>query len=256
MVFTTKARRTRRVAESLRNKPSTQNCRISTNPFYSLFLILRALRDFVVHFYIAVVARLYCCPMKNALIVSRTKKSVAFFTEMLNAASVQSPFALESADAARRLLGERDIDLVIVDSPLQDESGEDLARYVASRDVSQVIFVVPGEHVDAVGAVCENDGVLVLARPLNKSVFWSALKLAGAAQRRLKRLQSENDKLKRQIEDLRIIHRAKCLLIFYHKINEQQAHRLIEKRAMDRRSTRRAIAEEILKTYENFSGTK
>ena len=194
--------------------------------------------------------------MENALIVSCTKKNIVFFTEMLRAASMNPVAVLESADEARRLLGERDIDLVIVDFPLLDESGESLALHVASGDSSQVIFVVSGEHVDAVSAVCENDGVFVLARPVNKSVFWSALKLAGAAQSKLKRLQAENDKLKRQMEDIRVIHRAKCLLIFHHKISEQQAHRLIEKRAMDMRSTRRVVAEGILKTYENVSETK
>ena len=191
--------------------------------------------------------------MEHALIVSRTKKSIAFFTEMLNAASMKPLAVLESADEARRLLGERDIDLVIVDSPLHDEMGEDLARHVASMDVAQVIFVVSGEHVDAVSAVCEDDGVLVLARPLNKAMFWSALKLAGAAQNRLKRIQAENDKLKRQMEDIRIIHRAKCELIFRHKISEEQAHRLIEKRAMDTRSTRRVVAEGMLKSLENVA---
>jgi len=194
--------------------------------------------------------------MENALIVSCTKKSTAFFAEMLRAASIKPVAVLESADEARRLLGERDIDLVIVDSPLREESGESLARHIASNDVSQVIFVVSGEHVDAVSAVCENDGVLVLSRPVNKSVFWSAMKLAGAAQSKLKRYQAENDKLKRQIEDIRIIHRAKCLLICHHKISEQQAHRLIEKQAMDMRSTRRAVAEGILKAYENVAETK
>jgi response regulator NasT len=190
--------------------------------------------------------------MENALIVSSTKKSIAFFTEMLNAASMKPLAVLESAGEARRWLGERDIDLVIVDSPLRDETGESLARHAASMEVAQAIFVVPGEHIDAVSAVCEEDGVLVLARPVSKSVFWSALKLAGAAQRRLKRIQGENDKLKRQIEDIRIIHRAKCLLIFHHKISEEQAHRMIEKQAMNTRSTRRVVAEGILKTYENI----
>jgi len=185
--------------------------------------------------------------MENALIVSRTKKSIAFFTEMLNAASMKPLAVLESADEARRLLGERDIDLVIVDSPLHDEMGEDLARYVASKDVAQVILVVSGEYVDAVSAVCEDDGVLVLSRPLNKAMFWSALKLAGASQSRLKRIQAENDKLKRQLDDIRIIHRAKCELIIRHKISEEQAHRLIEKRAMDMRTTRRIVAEGILR---------
>ena len=34
-------------------------------------------------------------------------------------------------------------------------------------------------------------------------------------------------------------------------MREPEAHRYIEKQAMDRRTTRRAIAEGILKTYEN-----
>jgi len=194
--------------------------------------------------------------MENALIVSGTKKSIAFFTEMLRSASMKPIAVLESANEARRLLGERDIDLVIIDSPLRDESGEEMAQHVASMDVAQVILVVSGEYVDAVSAVCEDDGVFVFSRPLNKSLFWSALKLAGAAQNRLKRLRAENDKLKRQMEDIRIIHRAKCLLIFHHNISEQQAHRMIEKRAMDMRSTRRAVAEGILKTYEGVRETK
>jgi response regulator NasT len=36
------------------------------------------------------------------------------------------------------------------------------------------------------------------------------------------------------------------------KMSEQEAHRYIEKQAMDMRSTRRNVAEGILKRYENF----
>jgi len=52
-------------------------------------------------------------------------------------------------------------------------------------------------------------------------------------------------------EDIHIIHLAKCELIVHHEISEEQAHRLIEKRAMNMRTTRRAVAEKILKHYEN-----
>ena len=44
--------------------------------------------------------------------------------------------------------------------------------------------------------------------------------------------------------------RAKCVLIQYLNMTETQAHRYIEKQAMDLRTTRRQIAEGILKTYE------
>jgi len=35
-------------------------------------------------------------------------------------------------------------------------------------------------------------------------------------------------------------------------MNEQEAHKYIEKQAMDIRSTRRIVAEGILKLYENY----
>ena len=52
-----------------------------------------------------------------------------------------------------------------------------------------------------------------------------------------------------KIEDIRLIDRAKCLLIAYFRINEQEAHRFIEKQAIDRRMTKRKVAEGILRTY-------
>ncbi len=185
------------------------------------------------------------------MIVSSTEKSIAFLTEMLNAASVNQITALQSAGEARRLLLERDFDLVIINAPLRDESGESLSRYIASKGLAQVIFIVKSEYFDAVSAVCEGDGVLTVSKPVNRAVFWSALKLAGAAQNRLQRMKDENNRLKQKIEDIRIIDRAKCILISHLNMSEQEAHRYIEKQAMDMRAAKRVIAEGILKTYEN-----
>jgi len=68
---------------------------------------------------------------------------------------------------------------------------------------------------------------------------------------KLKRLESENEVLKKKIEDIRIVDRAKCLLISYMNMSERDAHRHIEKQAMDMRASKRQIAESILRTYEN-----
>ena len=192
--------------------------------------------------------------MESALIVSYSEKSIDFFTEMLNTASIDQIVALKSCGEARRQLLERDFDLIIINAPLRDESGESLSRHIASQGASQVILIVASEHFEAISAICEDDGVLTIARPINKSVFWSSLKIARAAQSRLIRMQTENNKLKQKIEDIRIIDRAKCLLISYLNISEKDAHRFIEKQAMDIRSSRRTVAEEIIKTYERGSG--
>ena len=189
--------------------------------------------------------------MGSALIVSCTEKGTSFLKEMLNAASIMQITALESVREGRRLVVERDFDLVLVNAPLRDESGENFSRDTALKGRSQVILIVKSEYFDAVSAACENEGVLTIAKPVNRDVFWATLKLAGSAQNRLRRMQAENSRLQQKIEDIQRIDRAKCLLIFHRNMSEQEAHRYIEKQAMDMRSSRRSIAERIVEAYEN-----
>jgi len=189
--------------------------------------------------------------MENALIVSCTDKSASFFSDVLNAASIRQVSVLYSAGEARRSLLEQDFDLVVVDAPLADESGETFSRHIASKGLSQVILAVRSELFQAVSAVCEGDGVLTISKPVNKEVFWTALSLAKSTQNRLRHIQADDNKIKQKIEDIRIINRAKWMLISCLNLSEQEAHRFIEKQAMDLRSTKRSIAEEILKTYAN-----
>jgi response regulator NasT len=82
-------------------------------------------------------------------------------------------------------------------------------------------------------------------------IFWHILKLAIDTQIILQEVQKENRELKKKIEDIRIIDRAKCILISRLNLSEEEVHRAIEKQAMDMRTSKRAIAEDILKTYED-----
>jgi two-component system, response regulator PdtaR len=190
--------------------------------------------------------------MESALIVSHSEKDTAFFTGLLNAASIHQINSLQSCDSARRLIFKQDFDLVIVDAPLRDESGESFSQYVASKGISQVMLLVKSELFNSISSVCEEDGVMTISKPVDKALFWSALLLAKSVQSRIKRIQAENAQLKQKIEDIRIIDRAKCTLISRMNMSEQEAHRHIEKQAMDMRSSRRIVAEGILKRYENF----
>ena len=56
--------------------------------------------------------------------------------------------------------------------------------------------------------------------------------------------------LEDKMEEIRIVNRAKWLLISELKMSENDAHRYIEKQAMDRCITRRAMAESIIRTYK------
>jgi len=189
--------------------------------------------------------------MENAFIVSCTKENITLFSEVLNAASIYQITAAASAGEARRVLLERDFDLVIIDVPPADENIESLARDTAVKGLPQVILAVSGERFNAVSAACQECGVLVISKPVDKEKLFIALSLAKSVSAKLKRMLDENKKLKQKLEDARIINMAKCLLISYLKLKEHEAHRFIEKQAMDLRSSKRAIAEEIIKTYAN-----
>jgi len=185
------------------------------------------------------------------LIISYTEKSIDYLTSMLQKASVSEITSVSQAGEARRILINLDFDLCIVNAPLPDEFGINLARDIAIKNISQVILLVKSELFDEVSSRVEEYGVITIEKPINKILFWNALKLALAASKRIKALREENQKLIDQIEDIRIVDRAKCILISHLSMTEPEAHRYIEKQAMDLRLPKRKVAEEILKIYEN-----
>ncbi len=189
--------------------------------------------------------------MENILLIASSEKGSDLISGMLSSASLCQITVIRSGGEARRLLLEKDFDLIIINAPLCDESGESLSRTIASKGISQVILLVKSEFFEAMTAICEEDGVLTVSKPINKAVFWSALALARSTRNRIQKVQTENTQLKQKIEDIRLVDRAKYILISYMNLSESEAHRYIEKQAMDMRSTKRAIAEGIIGFYEN-----
>lgn len=189
--------------------------------------------------------------MESVLIISFSEKSAAFLKELLNPDFSKDIVTVTNCQEARRLYMQRSFELCIINAPLRDEAGELLARHIAVEKGSQVILLTPYEYFDEISTQVEDAGVITLSKPVNKAILWNALKMAKAANSLVHRLKSENTKLVQKIEDIKIVDRAKCILISYLRLTEIEAHKYIEKKAMDTRSTKRAVAEEILKTYEN-----
>lgn len=189
--------------------------------------------------------------MDSILIVSSSKKGIDFFTDVLSQNSYGEIVTVKNGGEARRLLIERDFDLCIINAPLIDEFGDEFANNIVSTGIGQAILIVKSDIYDEVSEKVEAFGVITIAKPMNRTIFWSALKLVNATYNKMYKLKRENNKLLQKIEDIRMIDRAKCILIQYLNMTESEAHRYIEKQAMDMRSTKRVIAEGILRTYEN-----
>ena len=188
--------------------------------------------------------------MDSVLIVSSSEKAAGLLVPMLSENGIVSLTTAKTAGEARRMTIERDFDLCIINAPLSDETGEALSRDLARGGDSQVIILVRAELSDAVADAVEDDGVLVVGKPVKAAVMRSVLRLTKAASNRMTALKTKNRALLQKIEDIRLIDRAKCILIEYLRMSETQAHHYIEKQAMDMRMTKREVALNILKTYE------
>lgn len=189
--------------------------------------------------------------MINALIVSSQAGGISALSELLARGGCASTAVCRSCAEARRTLIGRVFDLIVVNAPLCDETGEKFACDVAAEPLSSVILIVRSDIYEEMSARVEEFGVFTVARPLNRQLFWSVLKLAGAARAKAGRLHHETEQLKIKLEDVKTIDRAKCALMEYLHMSEQSAHKFIEKQAMDMRMSRREVAEGILKTYLN-----
>ncbi len=189
--------------------------------------------------------------IETGLIVSAVLKASDFIKQQLQEFSIDRIVVTTSVSEARRKLSEQDFDIVIINSPLKDETGERLSKDIASKYRSQVVLLVNADYYDEVSLAVEDFGVITVSKPINRNMFWFSLKLAKASFNRLSIMQKENAKLISKIEDIKIVDRAKHMLVSYLNMSEEEAHKHIEKQAMDNRVTKRSVAEGILKLYED-----
>ncbi len=157
--------------------------------------------------------------------------------------------AADASGARRRLLEER-YDLVIVSTPLPDDFGTRLALDVCDSSGTGVLLLVGAEHYPDVNARVSPYGVLVLSKPTSAQLLNQSLLLLCGTRERLRRMEQKAASIEEKMEEIRLVNRAKWLLIEQLKMTEQDAHRYIEKQAMDRCVTKRVIAEQILSTYK------
>ena len=187
--------------------------------------------------------------MERVLLVSSTEKGTAYLCALLKGYFPAAPALAKNGGEARRLTLDGAYDLVVINAPLPDEFGYALAEHITEQSAAGVLLIVKSELFEEASARAEACGVLTLRRPVSRPLFYQAVRMLAAVQNRWRRMDGENRKLREKMEEVRIVARAKCILVEYLRMSEQQAHRYIEKQAMDMRTSKRNIAENILKTY-------
>lgn len=158
-----------------------------------------------------------------------------------------------AADCAqgRCALLQQSFDLCIVDAPLPDALGLEFIREFLGRRFEQAILFAEEKWCPQLLDRSIAAGICLLPKPFTRLTLLGAMSVAQAAFSATHSLRRENTELLRRMDALRSIDRAKCLLMQYLGMTEAQAHRYIEKQAMNLRVSKKVIAEHILKTYDN-----
>ena len=71
-----------------------------------------------------------------------------------------------------------------------------------------------------------------------------------SARERLRKMEKKATTIEEKMEEIRLVNRAKWILIEQLKMTEADAHHHIERQAMDRCVSKKEIALGIIKTYE------
>lgn len=156
-----------------------------------------------------------------------------------------------SISSAKRLLTERSFDFVIINSPLTDGNGLRLAMDIADEKNTIPLLLVKGEEYPEMLDRTIRNGVYTLAKPLSRGTAGVALAWMAASRERLRVTEKKELSFEEKMSEIRVVNRAKWLLISELNMSEPEAHRYVEKQAMDRCVPRRQVAEEIIRTYSS-----
>ena len=155
-----------------------------------------------------------------------------------------------SNSEARRKILETAFDIVLINAPLPDDFGMRLAIDICTGSGAGVLLMVRSDQFDDVYARVVGYGVLTLSRPTSVQMVAQNLRILCATRERMRRMEEKQTAVEEKIEEIRLVNRAKWLLIECLGMTEPEAHRYIEKQSMDRRISKREAAETVIRTYQ------
>lgn len=185
----------------------------------------------------------------SVLLVSASEKFNSSFLALLPPKDYSPIHIAPSISIAQQKIAERSYDLVIVNTPLPDDFGRKFAIDVCNNKSTVSVLLVRNDLYDETYEKVMTHGVLTLRKPTSSAVITQALDWMRSIRENLGRMEKKTLSLEDKMAEIRIVNRAKWALIEACNMTEADAHRYIEKQAMDRCVTRREIAENILETY-------
>jgi len=163
----------------------------------------------------------------------------------------------EAADGQRAvdLAVELRPDLVIMDVKMPIRDGIDAASEIAEKRIAPVVILTAFSQRELVERARDAGAMAYLVKPFSKADLMPAVELAASRYTEISALEHEIADLQERLETRKLIERAKGRLMESQSLSEPQAFKWIQRAAMDRRTTMKAVAEVIMEPLGNPAET-
>lgn len=185
----------------------------------------------------------------SVLVISAKENFNASLQSLLPESKYAPVQIVSSVSLAKRVLLERSFDFVFINTPLPDDFGTRFAIEISGNKGTVILLLVRNEVYEEVCDKVTEYGILTLPKPASKQMVAHTLNFMAGIRERLRKLEKKSLSMEEKMKEIRLVNRAKWVLIDELKMSETDAHRYIEKQAMDHCVSRREIAEEIISTY-------
>ncbi|AKL97746.1 ANTAR domain-containing response regulator [Endomicrobium proavitum] len=141
-------------------------------------------------------------------------------------------------------------DLVISDYNLSDMTGLDLAKSVEDSRTCPIIVLANAAQSEYVEELKRDSlDIFCITKPVNAAVLNHMVALVLRLSRKMQEYESQVDSLKNQLEDRKIIDRAKGILMSKFNMSEDAAYKELRKKAMNASKTLGQIAKTIVDMF-------
>lgn len=188
--------------------------------------------------------------MKRALVVSKNKRNADAIQVLLEQKGYTDIKKVMSVAKAKSCVAMESFDLIFIYPPLEDELGLNFSVRLAEQKRTGVFIALSEKTAVQMQEKLSSYGVVVLQKPIVAEMVCQSISVWNTLSVRINALENENHNLKSRLEEIKLIDRAKCVLMQCLDMSEPQAHKYLEKQAMDLRISKKRVAEQVLNTYE------
>ena len=184
----------------------------------------------------------------RAMIVSSSEKFAKEMGSLLSERSFQTD-SVTGASEARRRLQDRTYDFVIVNAPLRDEFGTRLCIDSSANSGTIAVIFASTDIYEEITQKTTHHGVFIIRKPSSQQTILQAVSLLISAREKIRAVEKKAGKAENKLEEIRIVNKAKWFLIDNEDMSENEAHKYIEKLAMDSGISKKQASQIIIDRY-------